>query len=85
MHYRFALRGGHDFGEEKLDFLVTEFAQKSEAGLTVQIGGRKQQFTQSIYPQKMWALFIVPHIHVDVAFGGLYCLRPGNGRRSALV
>ncbi len=66
--YRAALRGGQDFGEEKIEFLVHEFAPRSEAQLTVVIDGRKRQTRQQIDPAKKWTVFIVPHIHVDVGY-----------------
>jgi len=66
--YRRDLRGGHDFGEEKAEFLVPEFAPKTEAQLTVNIGGRNHHFNQSIDPEKKWTIFVVPHIHVDVGY-----------------
>jgi hypothetical protein len=66
--YHSDLRGGYDFGEEKVEFPVHEFAPQTEAQLTVEIDGRKQHFKQSIDPAKKWTVFIVPHIHVDVGY-----------------
>jgi hypothetical protein len=67
-NYRREVRGVREFGEEKLEFVVSEFAPKTEARLTLQAGGQKQQFKQSIDPKKKWTLFVVPHIHVDVGY-----------------
>jgi len=67
-HYRLAIQAGHDFGEEKLQFLVSEFQPKTQAQLTVQLAGRKQKFSQSIDPKKKWTLYVIPHIHVDVGY-----------------
>ena len=66
--YRAALRGGSDFGEEKAEFEVREFAPQTEAQLTAEISGCRQHFKQSINPAKKWTIFLVPHIHVDVGF-----------------
>ena len=67
-HYHQALRGNQDFGEEKLQFAVTEFAAKSPAQLTWNAEGRRQHKDQSIDPEKKWTLFLVPHIHLDVGY-----------------
>ena len=66
--YHAALRGGYDFGEEKAEFAVREFAPQSEAQLTTEINGHEQHSKQSIDPAKKWTIFLVPHIHVDVGF-----------------
>ncbi len=57
-----------DFGDEKAEFAVREFAPQTEAQLTAEINGRKQHFKQSIDPAKKWTIFLVPHIHVDVGY-----------------
>jgi hypothetical protein len=67
-HYRAALRGGHDFGEERLQFLVDEFVPKTEAQLNVTINGHTKTYHQSIDPKKKWTVFVVPHIHTDVGY-----------------
>ncbi len=67
-HYRQALRGGRDFGEEKIEFQVPEFAPHSDAALSLKINGRTETYKQSIDPGKKWTLFLVPHIHVDVGY-----------------
>jgi alpha-mannosidase len=67
-HYHQALRGNQDFGEEKLQFAVTEFAAKSPAQLTWNAEGRRWHKQQPIDPGKKWTLFMVPHIHLDVGY-----------------
>jgi len=66
--YHAELRGGYDFGEEKAEFAVREFAPQTEAQLTIETGGQKQHFKQSIDPAKKWTIFLVPHIHVDIGY-----------------
>ena len=66
--YHAALRGGYDFGDEKAEFAVREFAPQTEAQLTAEINGRKQHSKQSIDPAKKWTIFLVPHIHVDIGY-----------------
>jgi hypothetical protein len=41
-HYHQELRGGNDFGEEKAQFLVSEFAPLTEARLTLKINGSQK-------------------------------------------
>lgn len=67
-HYRQALRGGDDFGEEKLTFAVSEFPAHTRAQLKWNIAGRAQHQELSIDPQKKWTLFLVPNIHLDVGY-----------------
>ncbi len=67
-HYQSELRGGHDFGEEKVQFLVAEFEPQTEARLAIKINGREEHYRQLIDPKKKWTVLIVPHIHVDVGY-----------------
>ena len=67
-HYHSAIEGGPDFGDAKAEFLVSAFDAKSEALLTVKMGGRTQQFKQAIDPGKKWTVLLVPHIHLDVGY-----------------
>ncbi len=67
-HYHQALQGGQDFGEEKLQFAVTEFPPKTQAELTWNDDGHRQHKEQTIDPGKKWTLFMVPHIHLDVGY-----------------
>ena len=67
-HYRQELRGGNDFGEEKAEFLVSEFKPQTEAQLILKINGRQENYKQTIDPKKKWTLYLVPHIHLDVGY-----------------
>jgi hypothetical protein len=66
--YPAQLRGGYDFGEDKVEFAVHEFEPNTEAQLTVETGGHKQRYKQSIDPARKWNVFLVPHIHLDVGY-----------------
>jgi alpha-mannosidase len=66
--YSSALRGEQDFGEEKLEYLVSEFPVKTEAQLTWDRSGHQEHEKQLIDPKKKWTVFLVPHIHVDVGY-----------------
>ena len=67
-NYHASLSGGHDFGEEKVTFQVSDFPAQSEARLTAKIDGREEHFKQTIDPKKKWTVLIVPHIHVDIGY-----------------
>ena len=67
-HYYQALLGNQDFGEQKLQFAVTEFPAKTQAQLTWTSEGHRQHKEQSIDPGKKWTLLLVPHIHLDVGY-----------------
>ena len=67
-HYHQALRGGQDFGEEKLEFAVAEFPAGTKARLRWSVGGRGEHAEKSIDPMKKWTLYLVPHIHLDVGY-----------------
>ncbi len=67
-HYRQALRGGQDFGEEKLEFAVPEFPAQTEAQLGWNVGDQQQHKEETIDPEKKWTLFLAPHIHLDVGY-----------------
>jgi hypothetical protein len=66
--YHCDLRGGHDFGEEKVQFLVSEFAPQTDARLTLKINGRQENYKQSIDPMKKWTLYVVPEVHLDIGY-----------------
>jgi hypothetical protein len=67
-HYHTSLSGGHDFGEEKATFQVSDFQPQTEARLTAKIDGHEEHFKQTIDPKKKWTVLIVPHIHVDIGY-----------------
>ena len=67
-HYRQALQGDQDFGEEELEFAVPEFPARTQAELTWNVTGQQQHKEESIDPEKKWTLFLVPHIHLDVGY-----------------
>ena len=67
-HYHQALHGGQDFGEEKLDFLVSEFPDQARSQLSWEVNGHREHLEQTIDPKKKWTIFLVPHIHLDVGY-----------------
>jgi alpha-mannosidase len=66
--YTQKLRGDQDFGEEKLEFRVTEFPAQTRAELQWSVAGQPQRSEQTIDPKKKWTLFVVPHTHLDIGY-----------------
>ena len=66
--YDNTLRGDQDFGEEKLEFSVSEFPAKTHAQFSWDRNGHREDVEQLLDPKKKWTVFLVPHIHVDVGF-----------------
>ena len=67
-HQHRAFAREYDFGEEKLEFAVPEFAPHTQVQLGWQINGAAQHKQQWIDPAKKWTLFLVPHIHLDIGY-----------------
>ncbi|HXR76704.1 MAG TPA: polysaccharide lyase family protein [Bryobacteraceae bacterium] len=66
--YHQPLRGGQDFGEEKIEFTVPEFAGETHARVAWSTDGHREYSEQSINPKRKWTLFLAPHIHLDVGY-----------------
>ncbi len=56
-----------DFGEERLEFEVPEWAGTTQAHLKV-TAGRHFAFDMPLTAARKWTIFVVPHTHVDVGF-----------------
>lgn len=63
-----ALRGGQDFGEERVDFYVPEFKAGADATVNVSANGRGSNFTFALKPKRKWTVYLVPHEHLDVGY-----------------
>lgn len=57
-----------EFGDERLEFLVPEFAAGTRATVSVAANGRNYSFTQTLDPARKWTVFLVPHEHLDVGY-----------------
>lgn len=62
------LQAGENFGEQRVEFSVPEFATAASAHLEWKTGGKKHSLDAAIDPQKKWTLLLVPHIHLDVGY-----------------
>ncbi|MGH9942353.1 MAG: polysaccharide lyase family protein [Pyrinomonadaceae bacterium] len=59
---------GRDFGEQRLEFSVPEFAAGTRATVTVKANGRDYAFAQTLTPARKWTVYMVPHEHLDVGY-----------------
>ena len=59
---------GREFGEQRLEFSVPEFAAGARASVTVKAGGRDYKFGQAVSPARKWTVYMVPHEHLDVGY-----------------
>ena len=66
--YTQALRGGQDFGEERIIFEVPEFGNGSRAEVRVELNGHTTREQEVLQPQKKWTLLLAPHVHLDIGY-----------------
>jgi hypothetical protein len=57
-----------EFGEQRLEFDVPEFAAGADARVTVKAQGRDYKFNQTVSPARKWTVYLVPHEHLDVGY-----------------
>ncbi len=67
-HFLKTFESGGDFGEQKVELDIPEFAESTSAHITWTAGGKTYKADQTIHPAKKWTLFLVPHIHLDVGY-----------------
>ena len=57
-----------EFGEQMVEFSITECIKPLPGVVTVKINGRLHRFKVMVNPAKRWNLLVVPHVHVDVGY-----------------
>jgi len=67
-HFLETFESAEDFGEQKVEFAIPEFAGAASAHLEWTADGNKYQADQIAHPAKKWTLFLVPNIHLDVGY-----------------
>ena len=67
-HYKRALRGEQDFGEERFRISAPEFSAGTKSEIRIRVNGHKAKLAETLNPQKKWTLFVVPHVHLDVGY-----------------
>ena len=66
-HYKQELKGGRDFGEERVSFAIPEWTGTQNGNLSID-AGQQGTFDVSLAAQRKWTLFVVPHTHLDIGF-----------------
>jgi hypothetical protein len=62
------LMSEREFGEQRFEFTVPEFADNTPALISVSVNQRNYNFKQSLHPAKKWTVYLVPHEHLDVGY-----------------
>lgn len=62
------VKGGQDFGEARVEFLVPEFKGEAKARATVTLNGQPTVAEKTIAAKKKWTIYIVSHIHLDLSY-----------------
>src|SRR5215217_6691694 len=57
-----------EFGEQRLEFLVPEFAPGTQSRIDVELNSQNFTYKQSLQPAKKWTIFLVPHQHLDIGY-----------------
>ncbi|HSU33225.1 MAG TPA: polysaccharide lyase family protein [Bryobacteraceae bacterium] len=65
--YKQQLKGGHDFGEERVFFEIPEWTGTQDGTLSVS-AGQHRSFPVALTAQRKWTIFVVPHTHLDVGY-----------------
>ncbi|HYG11316.1 MAG TPA: glycoside hydrolase family 38 C-terminal domain-containing protein [Pyrinomonadaceae bacterium] len=59
---------GRDFGEQRLEFTVPEFAAGTNFKVAVRANGHVYDVAQMLTPARKWTVYMVPHEHLDVGY-----------------
>jgi len=62
------LAASEDFGQQRVQFYVPEFAAGARAQIKVTLNGVPTEVTETLSPRKKWTLYLVPHVHLDVGY-----------------
>jgi hypothetical protein len=66
--FRVTFTSNEAFGEQRLEFLVPEWAGTSHGTLTINGEGSVRSFPVDMEAARKWTLLIVPHEHLDIGF-----------------
>jgi hypothetical protein len=62
------LKGENDFGQERLEFAVPEFSNRTSARVSIRTNGKLYRSSQTLNPERKWSIYLVPHLHLDIGF-----------------
>src|SRR5215469_8073898 len=60
--------GEEDFGQQRVEFEVPEFAVPTAAAVTVHANGETNRSNTTISPERKWTIYFVPHAHLDIGY-----------------
>jgi hypothetical protein len=66
--YTAEIASGWDFGEQRVEFTIPEFAAGTQGEFSLRLAGHAWRFPVTLDPAKKWNLFLVPHTHLDVGY-----------------
>ena len=67
-HFRSTLATTNDFGQQRFQFEVPEFGEKTAANVMIRANGKMYQSKIDITPERKWTIYFVPHAHLDIGF-----------------
>jgi len=67
-HFRAALAGANDFGQERIDFDVPEFSGQVMANVAIHSSGKTYRSSAKVSPERKWLVYFVPHAHLDIGY-----------------
>jgi alpha-mannosidase len=62
------LKSENDFGQERFEFEVPEFAAQTPAVVSIRTNGKRFRFRTPLSPERKWSVFLVPHLHLDIGY-----------------
>jgi alpha-mannosidase len=62
------IKAENDFGQERVEFEVPEFAAQTPANLSIRVNGKQFHFRTLLNPERKWSIFLVPHLHLDIGY-----------------
>ncbi|MCP9494879.1 MAG: polysaccharide lyase family protein [Pyrinomonadaceae bacterium MAG19_C2-C3] len=62
------LTSDNEFGEQRFEFSVPEFAAGTRATINVTANNQSKAFTESLNPGRKWTLYMVAHEHLDIGY-----------------
>jgi alpha-mannosidase len=62
------LSSKRDFGEDRVEFAVSEFSPGVIADVITKIGREMRKFSFTVSPAKKWTLLVVPNEHLDIGY-----------------
>ena len=63
------VKNDRDFGEQRVEFLVPEFAAGTRARiLTFLMNQDAMDYEQTLTPKRKWTVYMVPHEHLDIGY-----------------